>query len=501
MFIPRIASVLCLLLISTQVGAQDAKRFNSPSFNAPVVDRLCILGTGSTGDLSTATVIPDSSAASGTLSRLIADRAPLTSPSFSGTASMAVLNIAELIRIKSGGKVGGVLQAGAGLTFLASVDPVTEQLVKSIVVTTDGVNLNGPVTAYEGGTLLAPFTYGGNASAAGYTFSTNGLVYGIPNWLAQPGLLSTHASRDHAGMTRAMRAPNSVPVLAANATYTANTIASPNLSIDANIKLGMVIDTLHAPKFSGVVTAINASSKTLTVNGWYRVDRSSATGTPMNGVGAIINPASKLWLSNDILYCGDPGKNDIACAGTELNVTVNNSRVVEAYGNDAVIYGSAQPTAAYAFPARWGGQTTKWRAASFGQDNLGGLLSVQSAGTDYAMPLVEARVAGEDTFAMDHMGKMSAVRLRALAVTASATLDRYAGAKVIGTQSAAITITLPSPTDVNDGREIEVVNQGTGAITVVRPNGSTVGTVGVAYSQRFFAFQSNWLPISKTPLN
>lgn len=368
----------------------------------------------------------------------------------------------------------------------------------------DGTNtyLNGPVTAYQGGTMLSPNTYGGNGSAAGYTFSTNGLIYGIPNWLAQPSMLSTYASRDHAGMTRSMRAPVSVTVPGSGSTYTANTVQNASLAIDGNIKLGMVIDTRGAPRYSGVITGINAGTKTLTVNAWYRVDGSSQTGTPTSGTGAIINPASKLWISNDILYCGEPEKYDVACAGTELNVNISDPRVVEAYGYDAVIYGTSQPAAAYAFPARWGGSPgTKWRAAVYGQDNLGGLYSYQTLGTAYNVPLIEARVGNDNTFLMDHMGKMSALRLQAIGVSASTTLDRFVGGKVFGTQTAAITLTLPNPADVNDGREIEVINYGSGPITVNRLNGSNAGTVGEAYSQRFFAYQNNWLPISKTPIN
>jgi hypothetical protein len=60
---------------------------------APTFAALTLSGSGSIGDVSLMSVTPSAGAATGTLARLLADRAPLASPTFTGTATVPTLAI------------------------------------------------------------------------------------------------------------------------------------------------------------------------------------------------------------------------------------------------------------------------------------------------------------------------------------------------------------------------------------------------------------------------
>ncbi len=265
---------------------------------------------------------------------------------------------------------------GPGATIAATLyrDPNAELIVfgsysggviaNSMTMDRDGTYFNKSVTGYYGGTFLrTDGTYGGGLSAAGVTFSINGFRTQVPNVALEPQVLSSYASRDHIGVGLFMQAPPFISVPASGTTYTATTITNPALVSGGALKIGVVIDTAHSPKWSGVVTAINDAAHTVTVSAWYRVDGSGTTGAPSNGVGAVINPCTKTWVSNDVHDIGT-SPYDLDAISHELDQRIDRAGLGEVYGWDAVAYGQYQPNNLYAFTARHGGQVARYHAGS-----------------------------------------------------------------------------------------------------------------------------------------
>lgn len=92
-------------------------------------------------------------------------------------------------------------------------------------------------------------------------------------------------------------------------TFTANTVTLPEaLSADQLLKLrrGMTVDTLHNPRWVGLLDSWSPDGLTLTVTGWYLYGGSGAS-TPPNTAGVGIGGNDRAWGMNTALRLNADG--------------------------------------------------------------------------------------------------------------------------------------------------------------------------------------------------
>ena len=72
-------------------------------------------------------------------------------------------------------------------------------------------------------------------------------------------------------------------------------------SVDG-FEVGMIIDTTHPVKYSGIITDIDDSNNKISVNNWYKVGDTSIGQIPTNDGDVIVNPLNKIWNLNTNLF-------------------------------------------------------------------------------------------------------------------------------------------------------------------------------------------------------
>ena len=185
--------------------------------------------------------------------------------------------------------------------------------------------------------------------------------------------LATFDSRDSVAFYSENNGPALLSTLTA-ANYTATSVV-PGTPISANnlklLRVGMIIDTAHSPKYSGFITGWAANGSSITVEGWYQFGGGGSPATPSNGVAAYINPFNKVWAHNaNASLHSFSHANELT--GFELGVINNKAAYNPAagsfgsplsWGYDAVSLGAHQ--AGHAFIAR---ENFYHGYTSYGQD-------------------------------------------------------------------------------------------------------------------------------------
>jgi hypothetical protein len=91
----------------------------------------------------------------------------------------------------------------------------------------------------------------------------------------------------------------------ANANYTATTI-TPSIALTQDqiklLRVGMVIDTRHAIKYSGFITSWANDGTSVTVSGWFQTGNTAPGQVPANGPGALFNNFTKVFSQNNIVW-------------------------------------------------------------------------------------------------------------------------------------------------------------------------------------------------------
>lgn len=370
-------------------------------------------------------------------------------------------------------------------------------------------NTNGTIsyptygTFYDGMTTLG-FTYGGGQSAVGSVVTVNGLQFGVPNYIADPTLLSTHASRDHVGQFVFMEGAQKTQVIPdLGTTYTSTYIQNSAIVASDNLKVGMVIDTRHSPKWSGVITAIDDVLHRATVDAWYLVDGSSTTGTPSDGIGANSNPTTKVFGGNTAVWFGKDNSLDVDGHGHELDMVFWRAGLGVYYGWDAVAYGAFQPATNIAHSARWGGDTARFTGGFYAEDTIddGAFWGYWRAGGDYVRPLVRSKVGADELYTVTAAGQRNADRVTYVKTAVNLTVNAIGTCVVICTNAAGtIDITLPAFGGYNDGRYITIVTLGAGGAAVKKPGGATMNTLVTGEYQDVLSDGTDWLPIKSGPV-
>lgn len=220
------------------------------------------------------------------------------------------------------------------------------------------------------GTILRPgqrqvdYHHGSTDYACSYSIRSNtsleepAEVLGI----SSPEQLGVYTGRDSVSLFVDNTSP---PVLvdAATATYTATTVAlgsAPPAASVLRYRIGMIIDTKHAPKWSGFVESWNAAGDVLTVSGWHRADGVGTAGTPANGTGAYVNPITKIWAHNANVTLTAAG-HAVGASGFELGMLNHkgasssnfDDEANRCWGFDSVNLGTYKGQAAFVARGDW----------------------------------------------------------------------------------------------------------------------------------------------------
>ncbi len=181
----------------------------------------------------------------------------------------------------------------SGCRRIALRDPFragTDKTVRLGCMTADGVMLSGNQVAAQRSTHG---TYENAAVAWAIANEPNGRPQ--VNGFVTDSQLATYADRDSVAFFASNYAPPPTQSVAVSS-FTATTVTLASAA-NANVVVGMVVDTNDATKFSGRITAISTNRLTLTVSGWYQMGN-TASGQVPSGSSVVINPITKIWALN-----------------------------------------------------------------------------------------------------------------------------------------------------------------------------------------------------------
>ncbi|TBP38617.1 hypothetical protein [Klebsiella quasipneumoniae] len=130
-----------------------------------------------------------------------------------------------------------------------------------------------------------------------------------------------------------------------NVTYTPTSFNTIGYDIE-NLKPGMLVDTLHSPKWSTYIVAVHHNK--IVTAGWVN-SKTGHLGTPKNGIGLIVNPLTKIWASNFNIFFPNNGRaeNGVIQENGIINNNVKNPNAIN--GLDTVVLPQSKygGTAAY----------------------------------------------------------------------------------------------------------------------------------------------------------
>jgi hypothetical protein len=215
-------------------------------------------------------------------------------------------------------------------------------------------NLNGVVN--REGEQTSDFHYGTMNYATTAIFTSNsGLnapaqVTGLVN----PSDLAAYSGRDSVGIYSENVAPP-LKATIVSATYTATTII-PSIALTSDqikkLRIGMIIDTQHATKYSGFITSWASNGSSITVSNWYLSGGAGTPATPANGIGAYVNPFTKIWGYNTNVALNSSSF-ATASTGFELGLLDNKGPSNVTWGFDSVNLGTYRGTAAFIARGDW----------------------------------------------------------------------------------------------------------------------------------------------------
>lgn len=250
----------------------------------------------------------------------------------------------DLVSVKDFGAVGdgvtndtaafnAAIAAASGNTVEVLVPAGTYKLTTAVDVQGKDVRYiadsSTTFSAFENlsGTLSRPQrisrdTFGILDQGAGYAVMCHTADAGAQvNGFSSDSALASYEDRDSVGLYVQNTAPARF-FTTTGTTYTATTVVSTTGATVAKLKIGMIIDTLHSPKYSGRLTGFSTDGKTLTVSGWYKQGDTSAGQVPPNGTHAVVNKTTKVWAHNANVTIETTSDADKA-TGFELGVVPN----------------------------------------------------------------------------------------------------------------------------------------------------------------------------------
>ena len=189
--------------------------------------------------------------------------------------------------------------------------------------------------------LLKRNPYGTYENASSFSVVTNSdyrpQVLGISP--ENDKTLATYNNRDMVGIYNSISTNKDNILVYENCNFTQNTVTIPlSYNLD-NVLEGMIIDTLHSPKFSAIIREINKDTNVITVYNWYQMGNEDLGQIPSNGVGIKINNITKIWNINTNLYLKENDFDTAAC-GYEMDILNYQPHVDNVDGFDVILAGT-----------------------------------------------------------------------------------------------------------------------------------------------------------------
>lgn len=189
--------------------------------------------------------------------------------------------------------------------------------------------------------LLKRNPYGTYENASSFSVVTNSdyrpQVLGISP--ENDKTLATYDNRDMVGIYNSISTNKDNIFVFENCNFTQYTVSIPSNYKLENIKEGMIIDTSHSPKFSGIIREINKDTNVITVYNWYQMGNESLGQIPTGGATIKINNVTKIWNINTNLFLNEGDYNTAGC-GFEMDIINHQPHVDNVDGFDLVLAGS-----------------------------------------------------------------------------------------------------------------------------------------------------------------
>lgn len=177
-----------------------------------------------------------------------------------------------------------------------------------------------------------------------------------------PGQLASYTDRDSVSLYVDNASVSATVDVASVVGYTSNTvtIAAPSNTTLLQYRRGMIIDTKHSPKWTGMVDSWDSTGSVITVTAWYRVGENGVASTPTGTNGCVINGMTKVWAHNANVTLSSTGYASSAC-GFELGMfnykaassSDFNDETNRCWGFDSVNHGTYIGQAAYITRGNW----------------------------------------------------------------------------------------------------------------------------------------------------
>jgi hypothetical protein len=283
-------------------------------------------------------------------------------------------------------------------------------------------NLNGRL--YRAGHRITDYHHGNLDYATSLVVRANAPLDAPSEVLGvtAPGQIATYTDRDSVALYVDNIAPPPTLTLT-NASYTATTVipASPISADDIKLlRVGMIIDTAHSPKYSGFITGWASDGSSITVEGWYQAGGGGTKGTPPSGVTAYVNVFTKVWAHNANVWL-TPESHANHAAGFELGCWNDKADynpgtdLPRVWGMDVVNLGTYRSSAAYLqrgnfYIGYWseGASETAYYIKNASQNPRHGLLSE----ANHSVAFLAHSPGGVQTFLVNNQGHVEAGSLR-----------------------------------------------------------------------------------------
>ncbi|MEJ5205236.1 hypothetical protein [Acinetobacter junii] len=332
-------------------------------------------------------------------------------------------------------------------------------------------------------------TAGGNKSTAvGHGVIVNRVGYPEISGYSNSAAMASYGSGDVVGSYVDVRAP--IASTLTGTTYTATTVVSNDLTTATNIEVGDTIRTAVDSTQSnavwlGWVTAIDYTTKTVTVDGWYK-RYTTTSGTPTNGVNVITPDVTAVFGQNIVVF----GKNNDSAEifrGSEVGILIDTGKIPRLVEGILMLNMNSSVVGDSCFAA--GGA---WKVGYRVDNSIVGFQHVGSRTVDGYTGLVHQSVFGRKSnilkgmsndgvttfFTMDMYGKQSHERVIATTLTGGdKTLSWVDGSFYIVDSSTTRNITINPNAVYSIGTIWEFIATGSQTVTI------TAGSVTVILNE------------------
>lgn len=243
------------------------------------------------------------------------------------------------------------------------------------------------------------------------------------------------------------------------------------------MKKGMIVRTLHASQYFGIISSLSAETNTVNVIEWRKSGSTSAE-TPPNGYGLVINPVDKIWAANFNIDLPLGSRCENAAVAEYGVVNNNNPNPISMNMMDLVILGHsaygatsavfAHSSAAAKFYAPFIARNSTHAAFLADEDNQRGFWAkdatfgfVYSANVEdgskysYSVKLDNSGISTDLRMAIDDSGRACRMPEKVGVALNGVQLSFFAK-RWINTTNSSVTTALPADSIIQDGDLIKL---------------------------------------------